>query len=149
MAKNGIDNNDIYKSVIAKVKDSNKSLDTMTPEEITNMYNEVMNDKINPMLTKLKSFSETALDAGSEAIQQGTQIWKNNGGQQLLEKGKEKAGEAYDAVKEIVSKLVVSVDINSSSSELAGIVVNEINKNPQLRSDLAANMVKRVKDYVG
>ena len=149
MAKGGIDNSDIYNTVLKRAKSANKSMDEMTPEEITKMYNDVVNSKINPMLTKLISMSETALEAGNEVIQQGTQIWKNNGGQQLLEKGKEKAGEAVDAVKEIVSKLIVSVDINSSSSELAGIVVNEINKNPQLRSDLASNMVKRVKDYVG
>lgn len=149
MAKTGIDNNSIYKSVIAKAKETNRSLDKMTPEEITNLYNEVMNDKINPMLSKLKSFSETALDAGGEMIQQGNQIFRNNGGTELLEKAQEKIKEGVNSAKEIISRLTVSVDVNSSNTELATIMVNEISRNPQLRSELASNMAKSFKDYVG
>lgn len=146
MAKNGIDNSSVYKSVLEKVKASNKSLDQMTPEEITNLYNSTMDEKVNPFLTKLINASETALDKGVEMY--------NNSGikepvEKVLESAKDAASKGYDAVKEIVTKLVVSVDINSSSTELTGMVVNEINRNPQLRSDLASNMVKSIKDYVG
>jgi uncharacterized protein YejL (UPF0352 family) len=146
MAKNGIDNSSVYKSVLEKVKASNKSLDQMTPEEITNLYNSTMDEKVNPFLTKLINASETALDKGVEMY--------NNSGikepvEKVLESVKDGASKGYDAVKEIVTKLVVSVDINSSSTELTGMVVNEINRNPQLRSDLASNMVKSMKDYVG
>jgi hypothetical protein len=65
----------------------------------------------------------------------------------LLDKGIDKAKETYQDVKEFIGELNVKVDINSNSPELAGIVVNEISKNPQLRAELASNIVKNTKNY--
>jgi len=146
MAKGGIDNNSVYQSVLRMAQSANKSLDQLTPEEITQMYNKAFTEQVNPFLSKLISKSETALESTTEFI-------KNSGVKEpvekVLESVKEAAGKGYETVKEIVTKLVVSVDVNSSSSELTGMVVNEINRNPQLRSDLASSMVKSIKDYVG
>jgi len=86
-----------------------------------------------------KKLSEATKDINVEDI-------KNKAGE-MLEKGGEKAKEAYDEIKKFFGELTVKVDINSNSPELAGIVVNEISRNPQLRADLASNIVKNTKNY--
>lgn len=68
-------------------------------------------------------------------------------GKELLERGAEKAKEGYKDLKDFIGELNVRVDINSNSSELAGIIVSEISKNPQLRAELASNIVKNTKNY--
>lgn len=65
----------------------------------------------------------------------------------LLEKGVDKAKDVYKDVKDFFGQVDVKVDINSSSTQLAGIVVDEIAKNPQLRAELASNIVKNTKNY--
>jgi hypothetical protein len=147
MAKGGIDNSDIYKTVLERAKAANKSMNEMTPEEITKMYNDVVDSKINPVLQKLKSFSETALDVANEGIQQGTQIFKNSGGQELLEKAGKKTGEMLEAGKEIIHKLIVSVDVNGSSTQMANMVADEIVKNPQVRSNFVDSLASSMKSY--
>jgi hypothetical protein len=86
-----------------------------------------------------KKLSEAAKDINVEDL-------KNKGGN-MLEKGGEKAKEAYDEIKKFFGELTVKVDINSNSPELAGIVVNEIERNPQLKASLASNIVKSTNDY--
>jgi hypothetical protein len=70
-----------------------------------------------------------------------------NKAEEILEKGGDKAKEAYDEIKKFFGELTVKVDINSNSPELAGIVVNEIERNPQLKASLASNIVKSTNNY--
>jgi hypothetical protein len=86
-----------------------------------------------------KKLSEAAKDINVEDL-------KNKGGN-MLEKGGEKVKEAYDEIKKFFGELTVKVDINSNSPELAGIVVNEIDRNPQLKATLASNIVKSTNNY--
>ena len=86
-----------------------------------------------------KKLSEATKDINVEDI-------KNKAGE-MLEKGGEKAKEAYDEIKKFFGELTVKVDINSNSPELAGIVVNEIERNPQLKASLASNIVKSTNNY--
>ena len=86
-----------------------------------------------------KKLSEATKDINLEDIKNKTQ--------EMLEKGGDKAKEAYDEIKKFFGELTVKVDINSNSSELAGIIVSEISRNPQLRADLASNIVKNTKNY--
>lgn len=86
-----------------------------------------------------KKLSEATKDINVEDIKNKTQ--------ELLEKGGEKAKEAYDEIKKFFGELNVKVDINSNSPELAGIIVNEIERNPQLKATLASNIVKSTNNY--
>lgn len=86
-----------------------------------------------------KKLSEATKDINVEDIKNKTQ--------ELLEKGGEKAKEAYDEIKKFFGELNVKVDINSNSPELAGIIVNEIERNPQLKATLASNIVKSTNTY--
>jgi hypothetical protein len=86
-----------------------------------------------------KKLSEATKDINVEDIKNKTQ--------ELLEKGGEKAKEAYDEIKKFFGELNVKVDINSNSPELAGIIVNEIDRNPQLKATLASNIVKSTNTY--
>ena len=88
-----------------------------------------------------------------EKIEQGMQKAKETydkylpKGKDLFEKGVDKAKDVYQDVKDFFGQIDVKVDINSSSTQLAGIVVDEIAKNPQLRAELASNIVKNTKNY--
>jgi hypothetical protein len=86
-----------------------------------------------------KKLSEAAKDINVEDL-------KNKAGN-MLEKGGEKAKEAYEDLKKFFGELNVKVDINSNSPELAGIIVNEIDRNPQLKATLASNIVKSTNTY--
>ncbi len=86
-----------------------------------------------------KKLSEATKDINVDGIKNKTQ--------DLLEKGGDKAKEAYDEIKKFFGELNVKVDINSNSPELAGIIVNEIERNPQLKATLASNIVKSTNNY--
>jgi hypothetical protein len=86
-----------------------------------------------------KKLSEATKDINLEDIKNKTQ--------ELLEKGGEKAKDTYEDLKKFFGELNVKVDINSNSPELAGIIVNEIERNPQLKATLASNIVKSTNNY--
>jgi hypothetical protein len=86
-----------------------------------------------------KKLSEAAKDINVEDL-------KNKGGN-MLEKGGEKVKEAYEDLKKFIGELNVKVDINSSSPELASIIINEIERTPQLKASLASNIVKITNTY--
>lgn len=68
--------------------------------------------------------------------------------QQLLEKGTEKGKEMLnEGFERLGMDLRVSVDINSNNTVLAGIIVDEIERTPQLKATLASSIVKSIKDY--
>jgi len=67
---------------------------------------------------------------------------------ELLERGSEKGRELInEGLEKLGIDLRVSVDINSNSTQLAGIVVDEISKNPQLRAEFVSNIVKSTKTF--
>lgn len=86
-----------------------------------------------------KKLSDATKDINIEDI-------KNKAGE-MLEKGGGKAKEAYEDIKKFFGELTVKVDINSNNTVLAGIIVDEIDRTPQLKASLASSIVKRIDDY--
>ncbi len=104
-----------------------------------------------PYLDKFKEFAE---DNGIiDAAQQGMKKTQETideyipKAKELMEKGVEKGKEMYKDAKEFFGSIDIKVDINSSSTQLAGIVVDEISKNPQLKAEFVSNIVKNTKAY--
>jgi hypothetical protein len=150
MARTRINQNEI----VNKIKESAGGLDRiaqMTPEEITAEYNEVVQTYINGPLEALKGLSETALDkagAGFDFIKGKTnELLDESGGSDLLKKVEDKGKQLYEEAKKIFGSVEVKVDLNSSSSELANMVVNEINKDPGLRASFVSSLVKDSKSF--
>jgi hypothetical protein len=150
MARTRINQNEI----VNKIKESAGGLDEiakMTPEEITEKYNEVVQTYINGPLEALKGLSETALDkagSGFDFIKGKTnELLDESGGSDLLKKVEDKGKQLYEEAKKIFGSVEVKVDLNSSSSELANMVVNEINKDPGLRASFVSSLVKDSKSF--
>ncbi len=66
---------------------------------------------------------------------------------ELIERGIEKGKDAYEGLKGFTGSVDIKVDINSNSTQLAGIVVDELSKNPQMRAEFVSNIVKSTKTY--
>jgi len=128
---------------------ANMSTGEMTKLSIE-MAKKGMQDSAEAMYETLKN---TVGPEVSDVLEQGMKKAKETyneyapQGKELLEKGIDKTKEIYREVKDFFGELNVKVDINSNSSELAGIIVSEISRNPQLRAELASNIVKNTKNY--
>ena len=68
---------------------------------------------------------------------------------EIINKGKEAGGDIIDKGIDLIKEIFVNVkvDINSNNSALAGIVVDEIERTPQLKASLASSIVKGINDY--
>jgi hypothetical protein len=66
---------------------------------------------------------------------------------ELIERGIEKGKDAYENLKGFTGAVDIKVDINSNSTQLAGIVVDELSKNPQMRAEFVSNIVKSTKTF--
>lgn len=146
MAKGGIDSTSVFKEVKKQLLEQNADLDKLTPEDINNKINDVMSNMVNPVFGKVKNF----IEKGSEKV---NDLYQSSGVKEPVEKiidaGKKAGSEAVNFVKDkLTSQVDIKVDLNSNSTELAQMFVNEINKNPQLRSDLASSLSKGMKNYV-
>jgi len=111
------------------------------------LYDKAM-DNMPPMIKDTIKYLEDKLSkvADDLNIQDKTEELIKKA-QELLEKGFEKAKGMVGATSMNDIDLNIKVDINSSSALLAGIVVDEINKNPQLKADFVSNIVKSTKTY--
>lgn len=150
MARTRINQNEI----VQKIKESAGGLDEiakMTPEEIEAKYNEAVQKYINGPLDALKGLSQTALDKmgqGADYIQgKANELLDESGGSDLLKKVEDKGKQLYEEAKKIFGSVEIKVDLNSSSSELASMVVNEINKDPGLRANFVSSLVKDGKSF--
>jgi hypothetical protein len=150
MARTRINQNEI----VNRIKESAGGLDEiakMTPEEINDKYNEVVQQYINGPLEALKGLSQTALDKmgqGADYIQEkANDFMQESGGSDLLKKVEDKGKQLYEEAKKIFGSVEIKVDLNSSSSELANMVVNEINKDPGLRASFVSSLVKDSKSF--
>jgi len=150
MARTRINQNEI----VQKIKESAGGLDEiakMTPEEIEAKYNDAVQKYINGPLDALKGLSQTALDKmgqGADYIQEkANDFMQESGGSDLLKKVEDKGKQLYEEAKKIFGSVEVKVDLNSSSSELANMVVNEINKDPGLRASFVSSLVKDSKSF--
>jgi hypothetical protein len=153
MARRGIQESEIYGAFVKKAGGLDE-IAKMSPAEIEEKYNDVIQGFINPTLDKLKQMGSSAFDAAAEAGENLLQKTQEATGidlkklpedlrkksEPLIERGKEYLREAFD--------LNVKVDINSNSSQLAGIVVDEISKNPSLRAEFVSNLVKSSKTFI-
>jgi hypothetical protein len=158
--QNDIRKSDTGKGVLNRTKAASnflyENLDAskMSSDQMKNYILEQGEDAIRSnFMSMLKDGSDYIGIDLEEKIQQGmkkgSEIYNEYApkAKDLLEKGTEKVKEGYKDLKEFIGELNVKVDINSSSPELAGIVVNEISRNPQLRAELASNIVKNTKNY--
>ena len=150
MARTRINQNEI----VQKIKESAGGLDEiakMTPEEIEAKYNDAVQKYINGPLDALKGLSQTALDKmgqGADYIQgKANELLDESGGSDLLKKVEDKGKQLYEEAKKIFGSVEIKVDLNSSSSELANMVVNEINKDPGLRANFVSSLVKDGKSF--
>jgi hypothetical protein len=150
MARTRINQNEI----VQKIKESAGGLDEiakMTPEEIEAKYNDAVQKYINGPLDALKGLSQTALDKmgqGADYIQgKANELLDESGGSDLLKKVEDKGKQLYEEAKKIFGSVEIKVDLNSSSSELASMVVNEINKDPGLRANFVSSLVKDGKSF--
>ncbi len=104
-----------------------------------------------PYLDKFKEFAEDngIIDAAKQGMKKTQETIDEYipKAKELMEKGVEKGKEMYKDAKDFFGSVDIKVDINSSSTQLAGIVVDEIAKNPQLRAEFVSNIVKNVKAY--
>lgn len=150
MARTRINQNEIVQSIKEKAGGLDR-IAQMTPEEITAEYNEAVQKYINGPLDALKGLSQTALDKmgqGADYIQGKTnELLNESGGSDLLKKVEDKGKQLYEEAKKIFGSVEIKVDLNSSSSELANMVVNEINKDPGLRANFVSSLVKDGKSF--
>lgn len=104
-----------------------------------------------PYLDKFKEFAEDngIIDAAQQGMKKTQEAIDEYGpkAKEILDKGLEKGKEMFNNAKEFFGAIDIKVDINSNSSQLAGIVVDEISKNPQLRAEFVSNIVKNTKAY--
>ncbi len=113
---------------------------------------DAIKDSFKPYIDKFKSFAD---DTGlSDAAKQGMKKIEETvdeyapKAKELLERGTDKGRELInEGLEKLGIDLRVSVDINSNSTQLAGIVVDEISKNPQLRAEFVSNIVKSTKTF--
>jgi hypothetical protein len=150
MARTRINQNEIVQSIKEKAGGLDR-IAQMTPEEITAEYNEAVQKYINGPLDALKGLSQTALDKmgqGADYIQEkANDFMQESGASDLLQKVEDKGKQLYEEAKKIFGSVEVKVDLNSSSSELANMVVNEINKDPGLRASFVSSLVKDSKSF--
>ena len=152
MARKGIQESDVYGAFVKKAGGLDE-IAKMSPEEIEAKYNEVVQGFINPTLDKLKKMGSSAFDAAAGATETLIEKTKEATGidlKTLPEDLKKKSEPLIERGREIlrdVFDLNVRVDINSNSTQLAGIVVDEISKNPQLRAEFVSNIVKSTKTF--
>ncbi len=112
---------------------------------------EAIKASAQPYLDKFKEFAEDngIIDAAQQGMKKAQEALDEYvpKAKELFEKGKEKGSELLNDAKNFFGSVDIKVDINSNSSQLAGIVVDEISKNPQLRAEFVSNIVKNTKAY--
>lgn len=127
----------------------------MSMNQIKNLAADQAMDAIRasaqPYLDKFKEFAEDngIIDAAKQGMKKTQETIDEYipKAKELMEKGVEKGKEVFKDAKEFFGSVDIKVDINSSSTQLAGIVVDEISKNPQLRAEFVSNIVKNTKAY--
>jgi hypothetical protein len=123
-------------------------------EEITNQaideISKLAKDTSESFKGKLReSMDPDVLKVINDLKERANQIYNQMNIPEIINKGKEAGGDLINKGIELIKEIVlnVKVDINSNNSMLAGIVVDEINKNPQLKADFVSNIVKSTKTY--
>lgn len=99
---------------------------------------------------KLKeSIDPDILKVIDELKQKTNEMYNQMNIPEIINKGKEAGGDIIDKGIELIKEIFVNVkvDINSNNSALAGIVVDEIERTPQLKASLASSIVKGINDY--
>ena len=127
----------------------------MSMNQIKNLAADQAMDAIKasaqPYLDKFKEFAEDngIIDAAQQGMKKTQEAIDEYGpkAKEILDKGLEKGKEMFNNAKEFFGAIDIKVDINSNSTQLAGIVVDEISKNPQLRAEFVSNIVKNTKAY--
>jgi hypothetical protein len=127
----------------------------MNSEQLKNLASdqamEAIKANMQPYLDKFKEFADDngIIDAAKQGMKKTQETIDEYipKAKELMEKGVEKGKEMYKDAKEFFGSVDIKVDINSSSTQLAGIVVDEISKNPQLKAEFVSNIVKNTKAY--
>lgn len=123
--------------------------------DITNQaideISKLANNTTEEFKTKLKeSMNPDILKVIDEIKQKTNEIYNQMNIPEIINRGKEAGEKMIDKGIEIIKDFTVNVkvDINSNNTLLAGIVVDEIERTPQLKSSLTASIVKSMNDYV-
>jgi hypothetical protein len=158
--QNDLRRTDTGKGISEKVKGASNFLyETMDPTQLSvNDMRKLIQDKAMEGIkaTAQKALGDFADFSGidiqgkvEQSMQKAKETYDNYSPKvkSSLEEGADKAKEVYQGVKDFFGQLNVKVDINSSSQQLAAIVVDEINKNPQTRANFMSVLTKGNKDY--
>lgn len=147
MAKDAIEKSDVYAGFVKKLEKVEGAAE-MTPDEIQEEFHKYMENIISPIggiIQKVKATAGDAIDGAQDLYQKGKKAAEDY--LPSIDTIKEEGKKAIDAAKQIFD-LNVKVDINSSSRELSEMVVNEIEKTPSLKSELAGALAKSIKNFV-
>lgn len=105
-----------------------------------------------PYLDKFKEFAEDngIIDSAKQGMKKAQETIDEYipKAKELLERGTKEGKEIIKDVKDFFGAIDIKVDINSNSTQLAGIVVDEISKNPTLRAEFVSNLVKNSKTFI-
>lgn len=125
-----------------------------TTGEITNQaideISKLAGDTSEAFKAKLKESMDPDILKVIDNLKQKTeQIYNQMNIPEIINKGKEAGGDLIEKGIDLIKEIFVNVkvDINSNNSALAGIVVDEIERTPQLKASLASSIVKGINDY--
>ncbi len=145
MARDRIKEDEIYNAVVKEVGGLEKAAE-MSPDELNDAYQKVMEKYISTPLQKMKDEMKPYLD---RVKQEGGSLLNELNLPELINKGAEEAKKNIKAGAEAMGiDLNVKVDLNSSSPQLASMVVDEIMKNPRARAGFVENILGNKKEYI-
>jgi hypothetical protein len=131
VARNNIQDTDIYNAVITKLGGLDE-LSEKSTEEINSAYTDVVSKMVNPVLSELTEMVNTVFDGASNYIEQNIDT------SLIKDALKDTPGDAANAVRNILGEIFlnVKVDMNSQSNELANIIVDAIKSDASLKTKL-------------
>lgn len=131
VARNNIQDTDIYNEVITKLGGLDE-LSEKSTEEINSAYSDVVSKMVDPVLNNLIEMGKTVFDGASDYIEQNIDT------SLIKDALKDTPGDAANAVRNILGEIFlnVKVDMNSQSNELANIIVDAINSDASLKNKL-------------
>lgn len=125
----------------------------MSTKDLLNVAKDLAKDTLSGAAQDMYDRLKDGLPGATEAVESGINSLKNSVKEMNLpsvENVKEKSKELIEKGKEKLQEfgLILKVDINSNSTQMAGIIVDEIQKSPALRREFVESLVKNSKQYI-
>jgi hypothetical protein len=142
VARNNIQDTDIYNEVITKLGGLDE-LSEKSTEEINSAYSDVVSKMVDPVLNNLIEMGKTVFDGASNYIEQNIDT------DLIRDIITEKSGDAASAVRNILGEIFlnVKVDMNSQSNELANIIVDAIKSDESLKTKLKSLIKEAITSF--